>query len=64
MGWLASALKALAETLHLINRRNELKNAPDVRDRAKAQQQVNRDAEIDEAIRTRDLEKLRKMGAE
>lgn len=64
MDWITQALRTLAEALHLVNKRTDLKNAPDVRDRAKAQQEVDKAAEINKAIRDRDLEKLRKLGAE
>lgn len=64
MGWITQALRVLAETLGLVNRRTDLKNAPDVRDRAKAQQEANAVATTETAVKSGDVEQLRKELAE
>lgn len=60
MGWITQALRVLAESLGLVNKRTELKNAADVRDRAKAQDEANAVAATATAVAKGNVDELRK----
>ncbi len=64
MGTLGAIFRALAEFLGFVNRRTDLKNAPDVREAAKAQQAVNERNEIEKSVAAKDTQGTREDLAE
>lgn len=64
MGWLSSLLHLLAETMGFVNKRTDLKNAPDVREAKVAQDEVDRKNKIESDVAKKNLEETRKDIAE
>lgn len=60
----SSGLEVAAKTLEIIADIQEAKNAPDVRDAVKKQDEVNAVAEETKAVAERDIEAVRKNLAE
>ena len=56
--------KFLGEFFGFVNRRHDVKNAPDVKEAAKAQKAVKRDNEIEQHVGERDADETRKDLAE
>lgn len=61
---IAQGFRMVAEALGFVNKRTELKNAPDVRDRAKSQSEADQVAKTTQAVATGDTKEIRNELAE
>lgn len=64
MNAFAQAWRVFAEALGIIRKRNEDKNAPDVKQAAKAAHESKAQSRTQQALERRDLESLRKEASE
>lgn len=64
MNFLGPLFRFLAEACGIISKRSDLRNAPDVKTAAKAQEAVNENNRMENALKNKDVDEIRKICAE
>lgn len=64
MGWLKAALQFLANLTGVALKNQEVRNAPDMKERAKAQDEVKAQEAVTKNISDRNLDELRRAASE